>query len=127
MILDWWMEEDVMTAIGFYFGVFTTVIGALWAAYTKLGGSRTSDEPKPSRPSTETSTQATNGIAGGCDVSVGGNVSVSQTPMAAWVVLGFGIICLGLVAIFSDGDDTTITNGANVGGDMNGSSITIGQ
>lgn len=125
-ILDWLMRPDFMNFVGFYAGGTATAVGAIWVAITKLRGENSKRKQEPAEASRKTSANATNGIAANRDVSIGGDFSISQTPKAAWIVLGLGIACLGVAASFG-GDRTKITNGAQVGGDMERSTINIGQ
>ncbi|MCL6284124.1 hypothetical protein M3P21_11345 [Ruegeria sp. 2012CJ41-6] len=123
-LIDSLMQQDVMNAVGFYAGGAATAIGAVWVAITKMRGKDKNENPD--KPSYQTTASATKGIAANRDVSIQGNVSFSQTPKAAWVILGVGVVLLGLAAVFG-GDHITVTDGAHVGGDMKNSSINIGQ
>lgn len=115
----WWMDPDVLQALGFWGGGAATVIGALWVAY-KHFAARSAPSAKP-----EPTIQARHGIAAGGKVSVRGNVSISAVPKVAWAVLALGVLGMTAAALF--GGNTTITNGAQVGGDMNNSRIEIGR
>lgn len=119
---DWLSDSEVMNAIGFYAGGAATAMGGLWVAYTKLQASPAKSARGPSRATVE----ADHGIAGGRDVSVSGDVTIATTPKAAWIVLGIGILALVVTSILG-GSSATVTNGAIIEGDVNGSTINIGQ
>ncbi len=125
-MLEWLIEGDVMNAIGFYAGGAATAIGGLWVAYNKIWLSKPAENPNKPKSLPSASANASHGIASGRDVTVNGNITISQTPKAAWAVLGAGLICLSVVVLFG-GDNTTVTNGALVEGDMTNSSISTGE
>lgn len=119
---DWLSDNDVMNAIGFYAGGAATAIGGLWVAFTKFRALPAQSTRAPSRATV----RADHVVAGGRDVSVSGDVTIATTPKAAWIVLGIGVLALAGTAIFSGGS-ITVTTGAVIGGDVNGSTINIGQ
>lgn len=114
----WWMDPEVMKAVGFWGSGAATVIGGLWVAYKHV----TSKGPAPAKP--EPTIRADGGIATDGNITAGGDITVSTVPKAAWIVLALGIIGLTATALFGRGD-TTITNSGQIGHDMTNSRIEI--
>jgi len=97
------------------------VVAALWKTFLAL-------RPKPpgSTDGGKPGARADTGVAGGGDVNIGGNVTItrSATPAGLWLLAAAGLALLA-VAIFGSGDTTNVTNGAVNNGDMTDSRIEV--
>jgi hypothetical protein len=113
-------NRDVLAWIG---GGIAVVAGALWAVFRYQAERR-----KPgAKPDPAVAVSGRDGLMAGGDVSVHGSVHVGDAvlPRLTLALAAFGMLLLFL-ALLSGGQGDVVTNGVAAGGDIEGSTITVG-
>jgi len=107
------------------FGVMATIVGGLWSAFVYFDKRASKEVPSKPRP-TARSVTSEGGVSTAGNLRVGGNLSVSQLPKGAVVVLLAGIALIA-VAMLNIGDRISATRSVVTGGGISDSKITIGD
>ncbi len=117
-------NRDMLTWLG---GGLVVVCGGIWTVLTffmsqKPPKGNNEAAPKPQRARSSRVTAKSGGIAGGRDVKIS-----TQTGMRPDQVILLVLAILGalLIAVTQAGNRVTVSNGIGVGGDVEGSTVTI--
>ncbi|WP_281859568.1 hypothetical protein [Litoreibacter halocynthiae] len=114
-MLDWLTDSEIQRSLGFYGGGAATAIGAIWAAWRAV---------KKSAPPAKPSVAADHSLASGGDTMIEGNVTISSIPRVAWALMAAGLLTIATLALFG-AEKTVMTNSVSVGGNVEGSSISV--